>query len=158
MECILLHNTFPSATVFSSYSFTVLMFRKLNKPQSRKIKQQNFISIRAFNSRLNLDISRSFKWKESFIFRYFKVFQVKRIVYIYIFQGLSSEKNRLYLYISRSFKWKELLIFRYFKVFQVFQMFTCGPSDFLLLAGRFVSCFCIGRIHFKSSHTRQFWT
>jgi hypothetical protein len=58
------------------------MFRKLNKPQLTKIKQQNFIDIRAFDSRLYLDISRSFKWKESFIFRYFKVFQVKRIVYI----------------------------------------------------------------------------
>jgi hypothetical protein len=51
------------------------MFRKLNKPQLTKIKQQNFIGIRAFDSRLYLDISRSFKWKESFIFRYFKVFQ-----------------------------------------------------------------------------------
>jgi hypothetical protein len=30
-------------------------------------------------SRLYLDISRSFKWKESFIFRYFKVFQVSHI-------------------------------------------------------------------------------
>ena len=97
--------------VFSFYIFTFLMFRKLNKPQLTKIKQQYFIDIRAFDSRLYLDISRSFKWKESFIFRYFNLFQV-------------------------------------------FQMFTCGPSDFLLLA---VSCFCIARIHFKSSHTRQFW-
>jgi hypothetical protein len=52
------------------------MFRKLNNPQLTKIKQQNFIAIRAFDSHLYLDISRSFKWKESFIFRYFKVFQV----------------------------------------------------------------------------------
>jgi len=37
------------------------MFRKLNKPQLTKIKQQNFIGIRAFDSRLYLDISRSFK-------------------------------------------------------------------------------------------------
>ena len=76
MECILLHNTFPSATVFSFYIFTFLMFRKLNKPKLRKIKQQNFIGIHAFDSRLYLDISRSFNWKESSIFRYFKVFQV----------------------------------------------------------------------------------
>jgi len=55
------------------------MFRKLNKPQLTKIKQQNFIGIRAFDSRLYLDISRSFKWKESFIFRYFKVFQLSQI-------------------------------------------------------------------------------
>ena len=76
MKCILLHNTFPSTTVFSFYIFTFLMFRKLNKPQLTKIKQHNFIGIRAFDSPLYLDISRSFKWKESFIFKYFKVFQV----------------------------------------------------------------------------------
>jgi hypothetical protein len=29
---------------------------------------------------------------------------------------------------------------------------------FVITCGRFVSCFCIARIHFKSSHTRQFWT
>jgi hypothetical protein len=33
------------------------MFRKLNKPQLTKIKQQNFIGIRAFDSRSYLDIS-----------------------------------------------------------------------------------------------------
>jgi hypothetical protein len=48
-----------------------------------------FIDIRVFDSRLYLDISRSFKWKESFIFRYF--------------QDLSSEQNRLYLDSSRPF-------------------------------------------------------
>jgi hypothetical protein len=37
-----------------------------------------FIGIRAFDSRLYLDISRSFNWKESFIFRYFKVFQLSQ--------------------------------------------------------------------------------
>ena len=55
--------------LFSLSYFTFLMFRKLNKPQLTKIKQQNFIGIRAFDSRLYLDISRSFKWKESFIYR-----------------------------------------------------------------------------------------
>ena len=72
MEYILLHNTFLSATVFSFYIFTFLMFRKLNKPQLT-----HFFS--AFDSRLYLDISRSFKWIESFIFRYFKVFQVSQM-------------------------------------------------------------------------------
>ena len=72
------------------------MFRKLNKPQLTKIKQQNITGICAFDSRLYLDISRSFKCPKST---------------------------------------------------------TCGLSDLLLLA---VSCFCIARIHFKSSHTRQF--
>ena len=41
------------------------MSRKLNKPQLTKIKQQNFIAIRAFDSRLHLDISRSFKCPKS---------------------------------------------------------------------------------------------
>ena len=55
------------------------MFRKLNKPQLTKNKQQHFIGIRVFDSRLYLDISRSFKWIESFIFRYFKVFQLSQM-------------------------------------------------------------------------------
>jgi hypothetical protein len=50
LEYILLHNTFPSATVFSFDIFTLLMFRKLNKPQLIKIKQQNCIGIRYFRS------------------------------------------------------------------------------------------------------------
>jgi hypothetical protein len=79
LECILLHNTFPSAAVFSFYIFTFLMFRKLNKPQLTKNKQQNFIGIRAFDSRLYLDISWSFKWIEAFMFRYFKVFQLSQL-------------------------------------------------------------------------------
>jgi hypothetical protein len=79
LECILLHNTFPSTTVFSFYFFTFLIFRKLNKPQLTKVKQQNITGIRAFDFRLYLDISKSFKWKESFIFRYFKVFQVSQM-------------------------------------------------------------------------------
>jgi hypothetical protein len=37
------------------------MFRKLQKPQLTKNEQQNFIGIRAFDSRLYLDISGSFK-------------------------------------------------------------------------------------------------
>ena len=44
-----------------------------------KIKRQICIGQRPFDSRLYLDISKSFKWKESFIFRYFKVFQVSQI-------------------------------------------------------------------------------
>jgi hypothetical protein len=76
LECILLHNIFLSATVFSFYIFTFLMFRK---PQLTKNKQQNLIGIRAFDSRLYLDISRSFKWIEAFIFRYFKVFQLSQM-------------------------------------------------------------------------------
>jgi hypothetical protein len=37
------------------------------------------IGQRPFDSRLYIDISRSYKWKESFIFRYFKVFQVSQM-------------------------------------------------------------------------------
>jgi hypothetical protein len=33
-----LRNTFPSTKVFSFYIFTLLMFRKLNKPQITRIK------------------------------------------------------------------------------------------------------------------------
>ena len=65
--------------MFSFYIFTFLMFRKLNKPQLTKNKQQNFIGIHAFDSCLHLDISRYFKWKKSFIFRYFNVFQVSQM-------------------------------------------------------------------------------
>jgi len=55
------------------------MFGKLNRPQLTKNKQQNCIGIRSFDSRLYLDISRSFKWIESFIFWYFKVFQLSQM-------------------------------------------------------------------------------
>ena len=103
MECILLHNTFPSATVFSFYICTFLMFRKLNKPQLTKFKQQNFISICAFHSRLYLDISRSFKWKESFIFRYFKVFQVSQMFTCGLSDLLSCGRFLGYFCIARIF-------------------------------------------------------
>jgi hypothetical protein len=79
LECILLHNTFPSAKVFLFHMFTLLMFKSQIRQQLTKPKQQNCIGIRAFDSRLYLDISSSFQWKESFIFRYFKVFQVSQM-------------------------------------------------------------------------------
>ena len=44
-----------------AYIFTLLMFRKPNKTTINKIKTTNFIGQRPFNSRLYLDISRSFK-------------------------------------------------------------------------------------------------
>ena len=61
LECILLHNTFPSAKVFSFDIFTLLMFRKPNTTTINKNKTIHFIAIRPFSSRLYLDISRSFK-------------------------------------------------------------------------------------------------
>jgi hypothetical protein len=51
-----------------AYIFTLLMFRKPNKATINKNKTTNYYQ------------STSFRF--SFIFRYFKVFQVKRIVYI----------------------------------------------------------------------------
>jgi hypothetical protein len=47
--------------MFSIYSFTFLVSRELNKPQFKKNKQQNVIGIRAYDSRLYLDISMCFK-------------------------------------------------------------------------------------------------
>ena len=63
MECILLHNTFPSAKVFSFYIFTLLIFRKPIKTTINKNKTITFIGIHVppFNSWLYLDSSRSFK-------------------------------------------------------------------------------------------------
>ena len=62
-----------------AYIFTLLMFRKSNKTTINKNKTINCYRSTSFDSRLYLDISRSFKWKESFIFRYCKVFQVPQI-------------------------------------------------------------------------------
>jgi len=44
-----------------AYIFTLLMFRKPNKTTINKNKTANFIDQRPFDSRLYLDISRSFK-------------------------------------------------------------------------------------------------
>jgi hypothetical protein len=62
-----------------AYIFTLLMFRKPKKTTINKNKRHIFIGQSPFDSRLHLDTSRSFKWKESFIFRYFKVFQVSQM-------------------------------------------------------------------------------
>jgi hypothetical protein len=94
-----LYNNSVVAKIYGmAYIFTLLMFKKPNKTTINKIKTTNFY--------------RSTSFRFSFIFRYFKVFQVKRIVYIYIFQGLSSVPN-LHLW-------------------SVWFVITCG---------RFVSCF-----------------
>ena len=64
----LYNNSVVAKTYGMSYIFTLLMFRKPNKTTIKKIKTTNFY--------------RSTYLRFSFIFRYFKVFQVKRIVYI----------------------------------------------------------------------------
>jgi hypothetical protein len=72
-----LYNNSVVAKIYGmAYIFTLLMFKKPNKTTINKIKTTNFY--------------RSTSFRFSFIFRYFKVFQVKIIVYI--------------LDISRSFK------------------------------------------------------
>jgi hypothetical protein len=48
-----------------AYMFTLLMFRKPNKTTINNNKRKICIGQRPFDSRLYLDISRSFKWKES---------------------------------------------------------------------------------------------
>ena len=65
MECILLHNTFPSANVFLFYIFTLLMFKKpkaktINKTKTTKLYRHSCL------------------WF-SFIFRHFKVFQLSQM-------------------------------------------------------------------------------
>ena len=64
-----LYNNSVVKTIYGmAYVFTLLMFRKPNKTTINKIKTTYFY--------------RSTSFCFSFIFRYFKVFQVKRIVYI----------------------------------------------------------------------------
>jgi hypothetical protein len=91
-----------STAVFSFYIFTFLMFRKLNKPQLTENKQQHFIVIRAFDSRLYLDIPRSFKWIKSFIFRYFKVFQFSQMFNCglsnLLFESTDDDKMLLFIF------------------------------------------------------------
>ena len=63
-----LYNNSVAKKYGMAYIFTLLMFRKPNKTTINKNKTTNFY--------------RSTSLRFSFIFRYFKVFQVKRIVYI----------------------------------------------------------------------------
>ena len=130
-ECILLHNTFPSTTVFSFYVFTFLMFRKLNKPQLNKIKQQNFVGIRAFNSRLYLDISRSFKCIGSFIFRYFEIFQVSQMFTCGLSDLLFLAVGSLVVFVLREYILKvHVLVSSEHKLCQIWN--TCIVSCILL--------------------------
>jgi hypothetical protein len=61
-----LYNNSAVAKIYGmAYIFTLLMFRKQNKTTITKIKRQIFISQHSFDSRLYLDISRSFKCPKS---------------------------------------------------------------------------------------------
>ena len=66
--CNLYNNSVVEKIYGMAYCFTLLMFRKPNKTTINK------------NKTTNLYRSKFFRF--SFIFRYFKVFQMKRIVYI----------------------------------------------------------------------------
>ena len=78
----------------------------VRKPQLTKIKQQNFIDIRAFDSRLYLDISRSFKWKESFIFKFVKVFQLSQMFICGLSDLLLLAVGSLVVFVLREYIWK----------------------------------------------------
>ena len=57
-----LYNNSVVARIYGmAYIFTLLMFRKSNKTTINPKKRQIFIGQRPFDSRLYLDISRSFK-------------------------------------------------------------------------------------------------
>jgi hypothetical protein len=61
-----LYNNSVVAKIYGmAYIFTLLMLRKSNKTTINKIKRQIFIGQRPFDSRLYLDISRSFKCPKS---------------------------------------------------------------------------------------------
>ena len=60
--------------------------------------------------------------------------------------GIRAFHSRLYLDSSRSFNCPKC------------SHVDCLSVWFVITCGRFVSCFSIARIHFKSSYTRQFWT
>jgi hypothetical protein len=75
-----------TALVLRTSAFTWVLMRK-KKPI---ISKSNKTTI---NKHKTTHLYRSTSFRFSFIFRYFKVFQVKRIVYIYIFHGLSSVPN-----------------------------------------------------------------
>jgi hypothetical protein len=113
-----------------AYIFTLLMFRKPNKTTINKNKTTIFIGQRPFDSRLYLDISRSFKWKESFIFRYFKVFQV----YQMFTSGLSDlllAVGSLVVFVLREYMLKvHILVSSEHKLCQIWN--TCIVSCILL--------------------------
>jgi hypothetical protein len=103
------------------------MFRKLNKSQLNKIKQQNCIGIRAFNSRLYLDSSRSFKWKGSFIFRYFKIFQVSQMFTCGLSDLLLLAVGSLVVFVLREYILKvHILVSSEHKLYQIWN--TCIVS------------------------------
>jgi hypothetical protein len=74
--CLKTRFTYFWAFVSRTTAGTLLMFRKANKTTINKNKTTNFY--------------RSTSFRFSFILRYFKVFQVKRIVYGFLFPAISN--------------------------------------------------------------------
>ena len=124
MECILLHITFLSATVFSFYIFKYLMFRKLHKPPLTNNKQQNVIGIRALDSRLYLDISRSFKWIEVFMFKYFKVFQLSQMFTCGLSDLLLLAIGSLVVFVLREYILKVHILVSYYYYYYIQYLFS----------------------------------
>jgi hypothetical protein len=129
------------------------MFRKLNKPQLTKIKQQNFIDIRAFDSHLYLDISRSFTWKESFIFRYFKVFQVSQMFTCGLSDLLLVAVGSLVVFVLREYIWKvRILVNSEYKLCQIWN--TCIVSCIywsIAFLNKWL-IFCFNRAYYQESY------
>ena len=80
------HNSYPYCccwwTIEFWYNREILLLRKGSSTLRVRLMMSvvdQYIGQRPFDSRLYLDISRSFKWKESFIFRYCEVFQMFQI-------------------------------------------------------------------------------
>ena len=103
----------------------------LIRQQLTKIKRQICIGPRPFDSRLYLDISRSFKWKESFIFRYFKVFQVSQIFTCGLSDLLLFSVGSLVVFVLREYVLKvHILVNSEHKLYQIWN--TCIVSCILL--------------------------
>ena len=103
------------------------MFRKPNKTTINKNKTTIFISQRPFDSRLYLDISKSFKWKESFIFIYFKDFQVSQMFTCGLSDLLILAVGSLVVFVLRVYILKvHILVSSEHKLYQIWN--TCIVS------------------------------
>ena len=109
-----------------AYIFTLLMFRKPNKTTINKNKTTIFYRSTSFDSRFYLDISRSFKWKESFIFRYFKVFQFSQMFTCGLSDLLLLAVDSLVVFVLREYILKvHILVSSEHKLCQIRNIVSC---------------------------------
>jgi hypothetical protein len=107
---------------------------------------------RAFDSRLYLDISRSFKWKESLIFRYFKVFQVSQMFTCGLSDLLLLAVGSLVVFVLREYILKvHILVSSEHKLYQIWN--TCIVSCILLFLNKLL-IFFLTKLTIKSSNTK----